>query len=329
MTRIRKFASGLAAATILGFGSAAGASAETSVALVLPGSVADGGWNEGAYKGLKALEASGDFTVAFSENVSQADIPAVVQGYADDGMDLIIGHGFQFGSLFAEISVEYPDQAFFATTSAPGNTEIPENALYVEFRYQDAAYGAGVLAALMSDGNAVGMVGGGDNPTTQIMATNFVKAAEATKEGLKGYSIITGDYNDAAKGREAASTMIGNGADVIWHTADITGIGAIEGAASGGAKAIGMFSDQKELAPEAIATSFAANNAGLVEAVAKMVADGSFEGGRMWEPELGFAWVTVYGDAAYNPDVISAEDWAVFQDTWAKIDSGEIEVSAE
>lgn len=324
MSRIQMFVSGLTVTTALALVIATAAHAETSVALVLPGSIADGGWNEGAYKGLKALEASGDFKVSFSENVSQADIPAVVQGYADDGMDLIVGHGFQFGSLFAEIAQEYPDQAFFATTSAPGNTEVPDNALYVDFRYLDAAYGAGVLAALMSDGKAVGMVGGGDNPTTQGMAANFVKAAETTKQGLRGFSIVTGDYNDAAKGREAASTMIGNGADVIWHTADVTGIGAIEGAASGGAKAIGMYSDQSALAPASIGTSFAANNAGLIEAVGKMVADGNFAGGKMWEPDLSFAWVTVYGDNAYNAQLISADDWAVFKETWARIDSGEI-----
>ena len=324
MSRIQKFAGALAATTLLSLVTVAGANAETTVALVLPGSIADGGWNQGAYKGLKALEASGDFKISFSENVSQADIPAVVQGYADDGMDLIIGHGYQFGSLFAEISVEYPDQAFFATTSAPGKTEIPENALYVDFRYPDAGAGAGVLAALMSGGKAVGMVGGGDNPTTKAMADNFVKSAQETKSDLKAYSIITGDYNDAAKGREASSTMIGNGADVIWHTADITGIGAIEGAAAGGAKVIGMYSDQTELAPNAMGTSFAANNQGLVEAVGKMVAEEKFEGGKTWQPALSFSWVTVYGDAEYNAKLISAEDWAQFKEAWAKIDAGKM-----
>ncbi|CUH77656.1 Purine-binding protein precursor [Tritonibacter multivorans] len=314
----------LSTAAVLMLGTASLAQAETTVALVLPGSIADGGWNAGAYQGLQALKADG-FDIAFSENVSQADIPAVVQGYADDGYDLVIGHGYQFGSLFAEISEEYPEQAFFATTSAPGNTEIPSNALYVEFRYTDAAYGMGALAALMSDGKAVGVVGGGDNPTTQGMAKAFVEAAEATKPGLKGYAIVTGDYNDAAKGREAASTMIGNGADVIWHTADITGIGAIEGASSQGAQVIGMFADQTELAPSAMGTSLSANNAGLVQEVAKMVADGSFEGGGMWEPALGFSWLPVYGDASYNTDLISDDVWAQFLDIWSKVDSGEIE----
>ena len=319
----------LSVATCFMLGTAATAWAETSVALVLPGSIADGGWNQGAYSGLLALGESGDYSTAYSENVSQADIPAVVQGYADDGFDLIIGHGFQFGSLFAEISAEYPDQAFFATTSAPGNTEIPANALYVDFRYSEAAYGAGVLAALMSEGKAVGAVGGGDNPTTQGMMTNFIKGAEATVDGIRGFAIVTGDYNDAAKGREAATTMIGNGADVIWHTADVTGIGAIEGASSQGALVIGMYADQTALAPESMVTSLASNNAGLVEAIAQMVAEDTFDGGGMWRPELGFAWLTVYGEEEYNPDLISEDDWAAFQGVWEKVGSGEIDASLD
>lgn len=327
-TRSLTFRSALAIAPIL-LACAVSAQAATSVALVLPGSIADGGWNAGAYAGLKALEAGGDFEVSFSENVGQADIPTVVQGYADDGTDLIVGHGFQFGSLFAEIAPEYPEQAFFATTTAPGDIEVPDNALYVDFQYGGAAYGAGVLAALMSGGEAVGMVGGGDNPTTQQMSADFTRAAEATVPGLKAYSIVTGDYNDAAKGREAAATMIGNGADVIWHTADITGIGAIQGASSGGAEAIGMFSDQMALAPEAIGTSFSANNGGLVETVGRSVADGTFKGGRTWTPDLDFVWITRYGDDTHNPALVADDVWSRFETTWNGIASGEVDILSE
>lgn len=302
--------------------------AETSVALVLPGSVADGGWNAGAYQGLKNLEGLKDFKIAFSENVSQADIPQVVRGYADDGFDLIIGHGFQFGSLFVEISQDYPDQKFFATTSAPGGSEIPTNALYLDGRYGDVAYGAGALAALLSKkGKAVGIVGGGDNPTTQLMSNVFKGAAEQTVTGMKGFKIITGDYNDAAKGREASATMIGNGADVIWHIADITGIGAVEGAAAKDATVIGMYADQKALAPKNIAVSFVSNNEGLVEEAAKMVEAGKFEGGKSWIPKLSFLWLTSYGEAQYNTTIVTDKNWADFQKIWNDLDDGKISPS--
>lgn len=78
------------------------------IALIMVGSISDGGWNQLAYEGLADLDAQG-FDTAYVENVTQARIPEVVRGYADDGFDLIIGHGFEFGSAFTEIAPEYPD----------------------------------------------------------------------------------------------------------------------------------------------------------------------------------------------------------------------------
>jgi basic membrane protein A len=137
------------------------------VALLLPGSIADGGWCQLAYEGLMALGEEEGFEVAFSENVAQADIPEVTRGYADDGYNLIIGHGFEFGSAFIEIAPEYPDQFFFATTFQP-QEEIPANTQYVDAAYFAAAYSAGALAALMSESKTVGFVGGGDNPPSRV-----------------------------------------------------------------------------------------------------------------------------------------------------------------
>jgi basic membrane protein A len=297
------------------------------VALVLTGSISDGGWNQQAYEGVKQIDGHG-FKTAFTENVKQSDIPQVVRGYADDGYDLIIGHGFQFGSLFQEIGGEYAKQKFFATTFAPSGM-VPPNVMYIDTRPYDVGYCMGALAALMSaSGKAVGLVGGGDNPTQQNMSKVFKVGAEATVPGLKAFAIVTGDYNDAAKGRETALAMIGNGADVITHTADLTGIGAIKGAAEAKVKVIGAFSDQTSLAPTLMGTSIVNNNLGIIVKVAEMAKDGTFEGGKEWKPDLAFAWFAKYGDKDHNFAVIPDATWAKFQDIWNKVAAGKIDTSA-
>ena len=53
------------------------------VALLMVGSISDGGWNQLAFEGLADLKAKG-FGTAYVENVTQARIPEVVRGYADD-----------------------------------------------------------------------------------------------------------------------------------------------------------------------------------------------------------------------------------------------------
>jgi len=298
------------------------------VALIMTGPITDGGWAQPAYEGLTALGETGNFEVAYAENVTQAKIPQVVQGYADDGYDLIIGHGFEFGSAFIEIAPDYPDQKFFASTFMPEG-EVPENVRYIDLAYFPAAYGAGTLAALISkNGKAVGFVGGGDNPTQQRMMKCFIAGAEKAMPAIRGLGVVTGDYENAARGKEAAETMVANGADVIWHGANVTGLGAIQGAVSGGATVIGCYSDQTELAPDKMATSFVMNLAWMVKEVAGSVADGSFQGGVEWKPKVTEMWApraASMGD--YNPGLVSDDNWQKFQAVWTELGEGRIDVA--
>lgn len=298
--------------------------ADYKVALVLTGSISDGGWNQQAYEGLKVMAGKGGYATKFSENVKQSDIPQVVRGYADDGYDLVIGHGFQFGSLFMEVGPEYPKQKFFATTFAPNGT-VPANVMFVNTRPYDVAYAMGALEALLSTKHGVGLVGGGDNPTQQTMSRVFKIGAEQTVPGTKAFAIVTGDYNDAAKGRETALAMIGNGADVISHTADLTGIGAVKGAAEAKAIVVGAFSDQTSLAPDSMATSIVNDNAAIIEMVTAMCKDGSFKGGTEWAPDLASVWYPKYLGGEYNTKLVSAETWAKFKAVWADVASGKID----
>lgn len=298
-----------------------------SIALLLPGSVADGGWSMLAYQGLEKLKANG-FKTAYSESVPQAQMEQVIRGYAEDGYNLIIGHSFEYGSMFTEIGPEYPDTYFFASTFKPSES-APENVEFIDFQYIAAAYGVGALAALISDkGNAVGFVGGGDNPTQQAMMRAFIAGAEASREGVKGLGVVTGDYNNAAKGREAATTMIGNGADVIWHTADVTGLGAIQGAAAAKVKAIGCYADQKEIAPATVAASFELNLPWMIQHVSESLVSNSFLGGQEWKPSSANVWLPVYGDAKFNADLVSAEAWAKFNEVWSKLDQNAVNLDS-
>lgn len=306
------------------------AAEETSVVLLLSGGIADGGWGQHAYEGLKELEGKSGFKVAYAENITQAQIPQVARGYADDGYKLIIGHGYEFGSPLLEIAPDYPETDFFVSSFLP-QPEVPKNILYADLAYFDVAYAAGALAALISDKKkAVGFIGGGDNPTQQSMLKAFVAGAEKTAPGLKGVGVVTGDYNNAAKGKQAAAAMIGNGADVIWHAADVTGLGAIQAASEAqGVKVIGCYSDQTALAPAIMGTSFAMDLAGMVRKTAMAVADGSFAGGTEWRPTVDEMWLLQAGAKGdHNPDVVSAEAWTAFLAIWKDISTHKIDVAA-
>lgn len=296
----------------------------TRVALMLPGPITDGGWHQFAYEGLQRLKEEG-FDVAFTENVKQADIPQLTREYADDGYQLIIGHGFEFGSAFIEIAPDYPDQFFFATTFKPQD-DIPANTMYIDPAYWDMAYSAGALAALMSESHVVGFVGGGDNPTQRGIMNTFILAAEKTVPGTKALGVVTGDYSDAAKGREAAATMVGNGADVIWHAADITGLGAIEGAVAGKAKVLGCYADQTQVAPDNMGSSIAMDVSNMVVKLGHDVRDGKFGAGTEWQPTVDQMWHWSWdgGKSTHNPAIIPDDAWTKFESVWNDLVAGKI-----
>ncbi len=298
------------------------------VVLLLTGVVTDGGWSELAYQGLEILKREG-FTTAYAEDISLAQIQEVARGYSDDGFDLILGHGFEFSSALLDIAPDYPHQCYFVTSYLPQKI-VPPNIMFVNMGYFDAAYAAGALAALISDRKvAVGFVGGEDDPTQLKMKRAFIAGAQHTVRGIKGLAIITGDYNNAAKGREAASTLVGNGADVIWHAADITGLGAIQGAAAARVKIIGCYSDQTSLAPNYVASSFQMNLSFMVTSAAHAVARHSFAGGSEWRPTVDKMWLLKAGpNGDHNPNLVSAAAWAAFQNIWSNLAARRIDVGS-
>jgi basic membrane protein A len=301
----------------------------TRVVLLLSGVVNDGGWSQLAAEGLDILAHDSRYKTALAENVTLAQVQQVARGYADDGFDLIIGHGFEFTSALLDVAPDYPAQHFFVTSFLP-QSKVPPNTMFVNLGYFDAAYAAGALAALVSTrGQVVGFVGGGDDPTQHKMKDAFIAGAQRTVPGIKGLGIITGDYDNAAKGREAAATLIGNGADVIWHAADVTGLGVIQGAVAGNAKVIGCYSDQTSLAPANMATSFEINLSGMVTTIAASVRDRTFVGGSEWRPAVNQSWLLKAGrNGDHNPELVSAAQWQAFQKIWSALSRRSITVSS-
>ncbi len=327
----RGFTGAIASAFAWGAIGSAGAdrSHRASVALLLSGVITDGGWGQLAYDGLKQLQARYGFKTAYAENINLAQMDQTARGYSDDGFDLVIGHGNEFSSTLLEVAPDYPKQHYFVTTFLPQG-DVPGNIMYVNMGYFGAAYGAGVLAALISEKKkAVGFIGGDDDPNQQRMKRAFIAGAQQTVPGIRALGIITGDYDNASKGREAASILIGNGADVIWHSADVTGLGAIQGAVAGNVKVIGCYSDQTDLAPNNMATSFEMNLAGMVVSVAQQVAAGTFAGGTQWNLPVNQMWLQTCGkNGDYNPRLVTAEQWSTFQKAWSDIASRKIDVES-
>lgn len=253
------------------------ATSKIKIALLLPGSISDAGWNAHAYEGLMKLKEQG-YDVAFTEGIPIANIEEAFRNYAQRGYDLIIGHGFEFGEPALRVAARYPDTKFFVSGKVPPNVTMQPNVGFMDQKEYEGAYLCGIVAGLMTKTDRIGYIGGLEIPTQLANFAAFTKAVEAVNPEAKVLGIITGTFEDPAKGKEAALAQIDNGADIIMQTADSTGMGAIEAAKAQNVYIIGYGGDQHELAPDLCLTSLVIN---ISEAIAKQVdriKEGTFGG---------------------------------------------------
>ncbi len=245
------------------------------VALVLPGSISDKGFNESAYNGLKLLKDKLGVETSFSESTPSANFERVFRGFADDGNDIIIGHGFEFGDVAAKVSKDYPKQ-YFIVTNRPGISG--PNLAGISPNGKDSAFLVGVLAGLTTKSNKIGVVIGFDFPTLIAQTEAFRLGVKSVNPKAELSVSYIGTFDDPAKGKEAALAQISTGADIIYQSADAAGVGALQAADEKGVKAIGWGVDQNSVAPKTVIATQVVDTATMMVQEVKLIMDGKFEG---------------------------------------------------
>lgn len=258
------------------------------VALLLPGTINDNGWNATAYNGLMLIEKELGAEVSYSEKIPQSDFEEIFRNYASQGYNLVIGHGDEFKDAGMRVAKEFPDVNFLITSTdkfqAPNLAS--ENTNPAEMGFLE-----GVVAALTTKTNKVGAVGGMELISITAACDGFVAGAKYINPNIEATVTMTGDFDDALKAKEAAKALITEGADVVMLDADQAGLGVIEACKEKGVYAVSSISVQHELAPDTVLGSGISDVPLAMELVAKHVIDGTFEA-KFYE--LGLADGAVY-----------------------------------
>ncbi len=260
-------------------------STDIKVALLLPGPINDGSWNTSAYNGLIALEEQGGYTIDYTERISINDIEEAFRNYAELGYNLIIGHGFEFGEPALRVAPDFPEVNFYISGKPPVDEVTLKNISFIDQKEFEGAFLCGAVAGLMTESNMIGYVGGMKIPAQIANMKAFEAGAQYVNAEAEILGVLTGTYEDPAKGKEAAEAQIDNGADIIMQAADSTGIGAIEAAKAAGVKIIGYGADQNELAPELILTCLIADIPAAIKLQGERIKAGNFESG-IWKAGL-------------------------------------------
>jgi len=247
------------------------------VALLTPGSIADGGWNAGAYAGLEAIRDQLGADVRHVETRTPAEFEEGFRDFAQRGFALVFGHGFEYQDAAAKVGSEFPGTIFITTS---GDTLRPNVAPMV-FELEQATYLAGFLGARMSQTGKLGLVGGIDLPSIRSTFVAFRAGALAARPEISVREVFIGNFDDTAAAREAALALLEEGADVLLHQANDAGRGvfrAVSDRAAAGARvfAFGTNRDQNAMAPDVVLASATLDIPAAFVEVARRVRDGAF-----------------------------------------------------
>src|SRR5919107_5735387 len=252
------------------------------IALLTDALFSDAGWGAFAYNAAQAIKTKYGHELDFKDNVAIPDIEVTLRDYAHEGYDLIIAHGFEWGEPAAKVGKDYPNTKFVVFTGLAKSTNVAS----IFPMQQEGSFLLGALAGMMSKTGVIGYVGG------DVTYPNIVNIFEGYKQGAKLMNpdvkvLVTylDDFDNPAKGKEAAISQINAGADFLLHVADTSGHGVIEAAKEKGIYAFGAVSDQHKLAPNTVLTSFVLDVDKAFDQAIKMVQKGNFSG-QVFKPGL-------------------------------------------
>ncbi len=254
-------------------------------ALVLDvGGVDDKSFNAAAWDGLQKAQKDlglGTDDVKYVETKSAADYTSNLRTFATQGYDVVIAVGFAMEEALKTVAAEFPEVKFaIIDGNAPAGAA---NCVSLKFKEEQGSFLAGYIAAAVSKTKKIGFVGGMQIPLIEKFEAGYKAGAKAAgfdpeKQVVSAY---TGDWNDVSKGKNQATQIFGNGADVIFQAAGKAGLGVIQAAKEKGKGfyAIGVDQDQDEVAQGSVLTSMVKHIDTAVYDTVKKTKEGHFTSG--------------------------------------------------
>ncbi|WP_440895379.1 BMP family lipoprotein [Amphibacillus sp. Q70] len=254
------------------------------------GGVDDRSFNQSSWEGIQSfaethgLERGTGYDYAQSDNGS--DYLPNLNGLIQQDYDLIFGIGFELQAAVEEVAGNFPDTNFGIVDEVVEG----DNVVSINFADEQGAFLGGVAAALTTETDHVGFVGGVESTVIKRFETGFVAGVKSVNPDIEVSIDYAESFGDASRGRAIASTMYSSGADVIYHASGDTGNGVFTEAKDrinddpdAGVWVIGVDRDQYDEGQigdhNVTLTSTLKRVDVAVEEVANMTLNGEFPGG--------------------------------------------------
>lgn len=230
------------------------------VAIVAPSSIRDLAWSQSLFTSLVQLqeELGGESALQFAYSEAMSSVSAAsetLRGYAEDGFDIIIAHGTQYGTSIFDMAHEFPETSFAWGTATDTGLERGITNVYA---YQAAAdqggYVNGVMAAILTETNVIGAIGPIPAGDVLLYISGFTQGVKDTNPDAEVLVVYVGSFSDIAAGTTNGRTLLAAGADVLTGTSQVV-VGAIEAVRGAGGFWFSTQSDQGDVWPGTVVSS--------------------------------------------------------------------------
>ncbi|MET8076095.1 BMP family ABC transporter substrate-binding protein [Streptomyces sp. NPDC005303] len=229
--------------------SASGGSGK-SFTLVTPDAVGQNEFLKLAVSGIKDAAKQHDGSQKVYESTDTASQQQNVQAAVDTKPDVIVLVGFEFADLVAQQAQKNPDQQFLIIDAC--TTKAYQNVSCAVFREHEGVYLAGAEAGLLSKSGKVGAVDVLDTPQFRRYSDPFAAGAKKVAAKTQTSTRFVGGqspFDDSARAKEQANTLLAKGYDQIMAAAAAGNYGVFEAAKAKGAFAYGVDVNQCPSAP--------------------------------------------------------------------------------
>ena len=273
--------------------------------------------------GVKAAEAALEISLKeVNGNENDPVASEMIVREAARNSDLVLAAGYQLGEPIARVAPEFPDVKFAIFDVV---LDIP-NLTSVNYKSNEGSFLVGAIAALKSESNKIGYIGGADVPLLQEFEAGYVAGIHAVNpDAAVIVEYISKDatgFGQPEKAKELALAQYESGVDVIYAAAGGAGQGVLEAAQEQQKFIIWVDSNGNHLAPGIVLTSMTKEIAASAERIIREAVEGNFMTGIRYFG-LKDGGVT-YAVDEHNQPLLSDDIIATVESLKAKIIAGEI-----
>ncbi|WP_163971278.1 BMP family lipoprotein [Oceanobacillus halotolerans] len=306
----------------------------TSAIVTDEGGVDDKSFNQSAWEGLQAWGEEHGYSKGegfdYAQSNNESDYLPNLTRLVRNDYDLVFGIGFLLEDAVAEIAEQNPDNDFAIVDTV---VEAP-NVASITFAEHEGSFLVGVAAALKTQTDKLGFVGGVDSDLINKFEVGFVAGAKSVNPDIEVDIQYVGDFSSADDGKLIATRMYNDGADIIYHAAGAAGNGVFAQAKDIKQNdperevwVIGVDRDQHEEGQigdhNVTLTSMVKRVDISVQEVSNMGLNGEFPGGEILEFGLEDNGVSA---ARTNEEALTDEIIEEIENWKAQIIDGEVEV---